>query len=194
MEGKGFVAANLGVAIAHGLEQRCLLVDCDLRRPKLAELFSLDNTSGLSNFLSGQANDLARLIQGTSMEKLSVLASGLQPEKPSELIDSSRMKEVFHTFHAQAEEQLVIFDSPPMQAAAETAVLAKMVDKVLIVVRWGYSGREQVKNLIEAIGREKIIGIVFNAFEKNVMDSLLERKGFYGYSGYYGEGYYGEGY
>ena len=74
-----------------------------------------------------------------------------------------------------------ILDSPPYIAASETAILAKHVDAVVLVVRWGLSGRDQVKDLIETLGKEKIIGTVFNAFEENELESLLGKKGQYGY-------------
>ncbi len=70
---------------------------------------------------------------------------------------------------------------PPAQAASETAVLAQHVDKVVLVVRWNGAGREQVKKLVEQLGPEKVLGIVFNAFEMNVLDKRLQDEGYYKY-------------
>lgn len=188
MEGKGFVTANLGTAIANSMEQSCLLVDCDLRRPTLASLFGMDNQSGISSYLKGEISNWPEIIRPTALEKLSLITSGPSPPNPAELIDSERMRHFFAALSTNA-DRLVIVDSPPFQAAAETAILAELVDKVIVVVRWGKPGREQVKNLVEAIGKEKIIGIVFNAFELNALDASLQKRGYYGYYGYYGKGY-----
>jgi protein-tyrosine kinase len=188
-EGKGFVTANLGMSVAQSAETKCTMIDCDLRRPTLASLFSLDSGGkGLSNYLRNEFSSWEEAVLPTAQETLYLLPSGPSPENPSELIDSSRMRTLMRDL-SQKSNELFLFDSPPISAAAETALLAKLVDKVLVVVRWGTSGREQVKNLIETIGREKIIGIVFNAFEQNALDSIFEKKGYYGYYGYYGKGY-----
>lgn len=187
-EGKGFVTANLGLSIAKTTETRCMMVDCDIRRPTLPSLFGLNPTAkGLVNYLRGETH-WSEAILPTAQKGLTILPSGPPPDNPSELIDSNKMTDLIKEISG-IKNELFLFDSPPLHAAAETAVLAKMVDKILIVVRWGTSGREQVTNLIDMVGREKIIGIVFNAFEQNVLDNMFEKKGYYGYYGYYGKGY-----
>ncbi len=176
-EGKGFVAANLGVSVAQSADTKCTLVDCDLRRPTIASLFAANPSArGLSNYLKGEI-DWGDAMLATAQENLQLMPSGPPPESPSELIDSSRMINLMENFRRETAE-LFILDSPPLHAASETAVLAQLADKILIVVRWGTSGREQVSNLIDTIGREKIIGIVFNAFEQNALDNMFEKKGY----------------
>ena len=171
------------------MEKSCLAVDCDLRRPTLASLFGYTDPKGLSLYLKGDLADWRTIVLPTALEKLSVIASGPPPQNPAELIDTAGMRNILAELVAEQDDRIILLDSPPLQAAAETAVLAQMVDKVLIVVRWGEAGREQIQNLIEAIGHEKIIGIVFNAFELNALDSVLQKKGYYGYYSYYGGGY-----
>jgi len=187
-EGKGFVTANLGVSIAQSAEIKCTMIDCDLRRSSLSLLFGkATNRKGLSNYLRGEI-PWPDVITPTAQKGLSLLPSGPSLEDPSTLIDSSRMFDLMGEL-SKIPYELFLIDSPPIHAAAETAVLAKMVDKVLIVVRWGTAGRQQVADLVETVGRDKIIGIVFNAFEQNALDSIFEKKGYYGYYGYYGKGY-----
>jgi len=188
-EGKTFICANLGISLAQGLEQHCLLVDCDLRRPTLASLFGLGNDTGLADYLRGQA-PLSSLIQKTGLAKLSLIPSGPAVTNPAELLDSTVMQHTIMEMASRYPDRYILFDSPPGQAAAETAVLAKHVDAVVVVVRWGKSGREQVKQLVETIGREKILGVVFNAYELSGLDKALYKKGYYGYYGY---GYYNTG-
>ncbi len=187
-EGKSFICANLGVSMAQGIEKHALMVDCDLRRPTMAKLFGVSNDTGLINYLSS-GEDLHRLIKKTGQAKLSLLPSGPPPVNPSELLDSSKMVSMIDELSERYSDRLIFLDSPPHQAAAETAVLAKHVDGVVVVVRWGHSSRELIKELVETIGKEKIIGVVFNAFHTNAIENRLQK--IKGYGGYY---QYGSGY
>lgn len=183
-EGKGFVAANLAITMAQGVKQHALLVDCDLRRPSLAGLFGFSNETGLADHLQG-GSGLSSLIKKTDIPKLSLLVAGPPPDNPSELLDSEKMEAVVDELTNRYPDRFIIFDSPPMQVAAETAVLAKHVDGVVLVVRWGGAAREQVKKLARMVDRDKIAGIVFNGVQINEIENRLYR-----YKGYrYGESY-----
>ena len=185
-EGKTFVCANLGVALAQGFNNKALVIDCDLRRPSLHNLFGLGNNEGLVDYISGSM-DLPELIRKTQLSGLSILPSGPPPENPSELISSAKTIELIQEAMSRYEDRLVILDSPPMLAAAETIVLSQLVDKVVLVVRWGKAAREEIKKVVDQIGREKIIGTVFNAFELNIIDKKVQGVG---YHNYYSESYY----
>ncbi len=178
-EGKSFVAANLGVSLAQAMDKHVLLVDCDLRKPSLATMFGLENKAGLVNFLRDNT-ELSGLIMKTSMSKLSVLASGKPPVNPAELLGSSRMQSLVKELSQRYEDRIIIFDTPPMLVAAESAVLAGYVDALLVVVRHGTSGKVQIKKMIDTIGPEKILGVVFNANTVNYMEkNILKGYGYY---------------
>jgi len=175
-EGKSFVCANLGISLAHSVAQHALMIDCDLRRPSLAGLFGLDNNSpGLVDYLRGE-EDFARLVQGTGLPDLSIIPAGLPPDNPAELVSSERMADMLNEATNGYADGLILLDCPPFQAVSESAVLAQLVDKVVLVVRWGRAGRENVKKLVEQIGRDKIIGIVFNSFEMNILDRKMQAR------------------
>jgi protein-tyrosine kinase len=171
-EGKSFVTANLAISLARGMDQYCLIVDCDLRRPTLARMIGLDNDPGLSDYLQGRY-DLTQLFRKTTVQKLSLLASGHPPANPSELLGSARMQGLVQQLSSRYEDRFVIFDSPPIQVASETTVLAKQVDCVVLVIRWGASGRDHVRKLVETIGREKVLGVVFNGYKSNIVESKI---------------------
>ena len=111
----------------------------------------------------------------TGYKKLSLIPSGPPPINPAELLDSKKMSEIIKELAKQYHDRFIIIDSPPMSAASEIAVLAKYVDGVILVVRWGKSRKEQVKQLANLIGKEKILGVVFNAFETNILQSKLQK-------------------
>lgn len=184
-EGKSFVCANLGVVMAREVERYALMVDCDLRRPSLASFFGVHNSRGLVDHLR-DGKDLSRLLHKTGMDRLSLLPAGMPPANPSELLASDRMKEMVKEVCGRYDDRFILFDTPPGQDASETAVLAQQVDKVVLVVRWGQAGREQVRRFVEAVGREKMLGVVFNAFEMTALDTRLRGEGYYNY---YSEGY-----
>jgi capsular exopolysaccharide synthesis family protein len=186
-EGKSFVSANLGVSIAQGIDKHALLVECDMRRPNLGKMFGLANSRGLVDYLQS-GTPIEQLIQPTSMPKLSLLTSGKPPKNPAELIGTQKMATLIEDLERQNPDRLIILDSPPMQAASEADVLAKKVDKIILVIRWGYSRREHALQLIEKIGRDKILGVVFNAFEMSRLESKLQGY-YYGYKDYYSSSY-----
>jgi exopolysaccharide/PEP-CTERM locus tyrosine autokinase len=186
-EGKGFVCANLAIIMSQSMEQHALMVEGDLRRPTLAGLFGLSNDRGLVNYLQ-DGQDISTLIKDTGFNKLSIIPSGPPPINPAELLDSTKMSAVIEELVKRYHDRFIIVDSPPMTAASEIAVLAKYVDGVILVVRWGRSRREQVKELVDLIGKQKIIGVVFNAYEVSKLQSKLQRQ-YQGYYNYYTNDY-----
>ena len=186
-EGKSFLCANLGVSIAQGIEKQALLIECDLRRPCLSKMLGMSNSRGLVDYLQS-GTPIEQLTQQTSMPKLSILASGKPPKNPAELLDTKKMTSLIEELENQNPDRLIIFDSPPMQAASETDVLAKKVDKIILVIRWGFARREHAKQLVEMLGHDKILGVVFNAFEMSRLGSKLQGY-YYGYKDYYSSSY-----
>lgn len=183
-EGKSFVTANLGISLAHGMDQHSLLVDCDLRRPAMAKNFGLDNSHGLVDYLRDEAV-LPNLIAKTSIKSLSILPSGKPPANPAELLGSTRMAALVEELSSRYEDRIIIFDSPPLLVAAESSVLAGQVDAVILVVRQSCSGRAQIQKIIDIIGAERILGIVFNDQYINPLQESIVK----GYGSYHG-GYY----
>jgi len=179
-EGKSFVSANLGLALAQGVDQYSLLVDCDLRRPALARLFGLSGDRGLADYLQN-GTDLANLIQKTAVGKMSILPSGRPPANPSELLGSIKMQELVVELSERYADRFIVFDSPPILAASEAIVLAQKVDGVVLVVRHGFSNRAQVKKIVELIGKDQIIGVVFNGYESSFLETkMLGQYQYYG--------------
>ena len=183
-EGKTFVSANLGIALAQGLDQHSLIVDCDLRAPSLAQHFGIPFERGLVDYLKG-SKELPTLLQKTSLAKLSILASGLPPGNPAELLGSARMQNLVEEMASRYPDRYVIFDTPPLQVASETKVLSRAVDGVVLVVRQGLSSRTLIDRFISDIGKEKIIGVIFNGHKNNFVSARLLDKSQYYYGNYY---------
>jgi exopolysaccharide/PEP-CTERM locus tyrosine autokinase len=163
-EGKSFVAANLAISVALNINRHVLLMDCDLRRSSIHTRFGFEDVPGLSDYLSDGVS-LSDLLIRTSIDKLTILPGGEPPDNPSELLSSERMSELLAEATERYPDRLIILDSPPPALTAETSVLARWVDGVIIVVKFGKTPREGVSDVIDKIGKEKIIGAVINSFE-----------------------------
>jgi len=160
-DGKTLVAANLAVSIARGLDEHVLLVDCDFRRSMLHQTFGLEIHRGLREYLEN-GNSVAPYLQPTPVEKLTLLPAGERPANPSELLSSEKMRKLIDELKARYQDRYVIIDTPPVQFTAEGNSLASMVDGVLLVVRSGKTSKELVFQAAENIGRDRILGVVFN--------------------------------
>jgi exopolysaccharide/PEP-CTERM locus tyrosine autokinase len=179
-EGKSFVAANLAVSVARHVNWNVLLIDCDLRRPNIHRQFGFQNVVGLSEYLADGAA-LEPLLLKTGIENLTILPSGKTPDNPSELLSSERMAGLLEEAASRYNDRLVILDSPPPTMTAESGALARYVDGILLVVKYGSTPKGSAKELIDKLGRKKILGAVINNFD--IGFSKYRKK-------YYGAGYY----
>lgn len=183
-EGKSFVAANLAVTIAQNIQEHVLLIDSDIRKPCIHKRFGYSDVPGLSEHLS-EGTPISSLLLKTEINKLSILPAGKPPHNPSELLTSQKMLRLLGEVRDRYHDRYVIIDTPPPKLTAETSAMSRKVDGVLLVVEYGGTPREMVSDLVELIGKEKILGIIFNKHH-------MALQGYYGFGKYgkYGK-YYG---
>jgi capsular exopolysaccharide synthesis family protein len=149
-EDKNLVAANLGVAFAQA-GNSTILVDGDLRRPMLHELWGLPNERGLTTLLTQDTALASPPLQATNVANLSVLTSGALPPVPADLLSSQRLSEAIGILKARA--HYVIFTSPPALVATDAALLGVKLDGALLVVRAGNTRRDQTLRAQQALER-----------------------------------------
>jgi len=176
-EGKTVTAANVAVVFAQA-GRRVLLVDADLRKPGVHVIFNLPNGHGLTTMLRNEAVSSDSVSHATEQANLRVLTTGPLPPNPAELLGSHRMQTVLARLKEDAD--LVIFDSPPLQAVTDAAVLGSITEGALLVVDAGRSRRRAVRQAREALERSgaHILGVVLN---------LTAEKSSFDYAGYYGD-------
>jgi capsular exopolysaccharide synthesis family protein len=179
-EGKTTTATNLAVTLARA-GQRVVLVEGDLRRPKVGEYLRLETVVGLTTVLVGRlAIDDA--LQPWGKDGLVVLTSGATPPNPSELLQSQSMAQVLADLRRRFD--VIVVDAPPLLPVTDAALLAAQADGALLVVRHGKTKREQVRGSVErlqAVGG-RLVGVVLNMAPQRGNDSYS-----YGYG--YGYGY-----
>ncbi|HPW16978.1 MAG TPA: polysaccharide biosynthesis tyrosine autokinase [Candidatus Aminicenantes bacterium] len=159
-EGKTATVSNLAVSFAQ-LEGKVLLVDADLRKPRLGKVFNLRNVTGLSSFLAGKGS-FDEVVQKTSIDNIWTIPSGPHPPNPAELLNSKRMKDLL----AEAKERfsVVLLDTPPVLAVIDPVIVASLADSTVFVVRAGRTTRRPFVRAVEEVRKSKadIIGVVFN--------------------------------
>ncbi|MBL7157874.1 MAG: polysaccharide biosynthesis tyrosine autokinase [Candidatus Omnitrophica bacterium] len=176
-EGKTTTACNLAIAMAQN-GKRVLLVDADMRKPRLHGIFKKKNDKGLSLFLSGQAK-IEDIIQETDIENVSLVTGGLNPPNPSELIAGHRMDEFIQ--NTKKKFDFVIFDTPPVAIVTDAIVLSKVVDGLILVLESGKTSRRVLPRIFHLLqgSKAKVIGTVFNKIS-------IKNSGYhYYYSRYY---------
>jgi exopolysaccharide/PEP-CTERM locus tyrosine autokinase len=163
-EGKSFVAANLAISIAQSIQEYVLLIDCDIRRPSIHTKFGFGDTPGLSEHLANSTS-LSSLLLKTEVDKLSILPGGKPPYNPSELLSSQRMSKLLEEVTERYRDRYIVIDTPPPKLTAETSAISRQVDGILLVVEYGSTPRQMVSDLIEIMGKEKILGIILNKLD-----------------------------
>ncbi|MFN2106094.1 MAG: CpsD/CapB family tyrosine-protein kinase [Candidatus Promineifilaceae bacterium] len=165
---KSAVAANLAVTMAQS-GRSTILVDCDLRRPALHDLFHLESEPGLTNVILGDYEGLP--LQATDVENLRLLASGPKPPNPADMLGSKRVDALIEELVGLAD--FVIFDSPPAIAVTDAAVLSAKVDGVLLVISAGKTRREHAERAKETLekARARIVGVTLTNASQDSMVS-----------------------
>jgi len=163
-EGKTLVAANLAADLAQGVNEHALLIDCDLHHPNLHNILGYSNREGLQDYLA-EKMELEDLLIRTKIDKLSLLTAGTPTPNPSELLTSRKMKEFFEEVKGRYSDRYIVVDCPPAHILSEVSILANYVDGVIFVVLAQKAPREIISKCTENIGKENILGIVFNGYD-----------------------------
>ena len=185
-DGKSLQSANIAVSFAQ-MGKKVLLIDADMRKARVHEIFGLKRSPGLSEYLAGNESRP----QSTEITGLEVFTAGRSCPNPSELLGSKRMKELLESEKAKDDFDMIIIDSPPILSVADAAILSAVTDGVILVVNAGTTPKPAIQRAIQQLSdvEAKLIGCVLNNMD-------FEKESYY-YSHYYGhkkyyDHYYGE--
>lgn len=185
-EGKSTIAVNTAIALSQ-TDARVLLIDTDLRRPKVNRFFSLPNTPGLSNFLIGM-NTIDEVLHPTSYPNLMVFCAGSRVPNPSELLASAQMEQLLEMLEKKFD--YIVIDSAPLNMVSDTYPVIKKTDGVLMVVYQHKSDYKELDKTMRSLEMMdcKVLGFVLNG----AFDKKRKRYDKYGYGYGYGYGYSGK--
>jgi non-specific protein-tyrosine kinase len=183
-EGKTTTAGNLAIVFAQA-GSRVLLVDADLRKPGLHSVFNLPNQHGLTSLFRDENASIASVAQDTELDRLKVITSGALPPNPAELLGSKRWLAILERLKSEAD--LVIIDSPPLQAVTDPALLCAAVDGTIFVIHARHTRRGAVRQGLDSLSRSggKILGVTMNRLKQREYDQYYHMYYSY-YSDYYG--------
>jgi capsular exopolysaccharide synthesis family protein len=174
-EGKTLTATNLALTLSESYKRRVLLIDADLRKPWIHEIFQVPNVSGLNDGLRDAAAAKIPLLNLT--EHLTVLTAGRPDSDPMSVLSGQRMRRVLE--EAGSRFEWVVIDTPPVALLTDAHLLSSLVDAVLLVVQSGRTPLPAIKMAVEAVGRERILGVVLNRVDGGLPAAA------YGYYGGY---------
>jgi capsular exopolysaccharide synthesis family protein len=176
-DGKTLTSTNLALTLSESYRRRVLLIDADLRRPSVHEVFQVKNIAGLTECLKAETDNRLPLIRASSY--LSLLLAGRPDSDPMSGLTSERMHRLIE--EAAATFDWVIIDTPPVVLLPDANLLAAMVDAAILVVGAGKTPYKLITRAIDALGRGKILGVVLNRVNRSCL------------AGGYGYGYYSYG-
>ena len=181
-EGKTFSAANLAVSIAMELDNTVMLVDADVARPTLLSKMGLPPAKGLLDVLVDDSISLSQVLLRTNIEKLTILPSGTQHPRATELLASDAMVRLLEDMSNRYSDRIIIFDSPPLLVTTEARTLASHMGQVVIVVKSEGTTHSDVKHALAAIEGCPVRLMLLNQARSSTNDE-------YGYGYAYGYGY-----
>jgi capsular exopolysaccharide synthesis family protein len=184
-EGKTMLACNLAQSYALN-GHRTLLIDCDLRKPRLHKAFKLDSQPGLTNYLTGNAT-LEEILRPTSIPNLTIITGGARPPSPANLLNS----EIFKELLIQTRQQFrhIIIDTPPVLGFADARFISLLVDGVLLVTKYYFTHKSAGRLARQLLNHSPLLGTVLNAVGSHgqVYEGYYYHYNYKYYSKYYGD-------
>lgn len=160
--GCSFVALNLAVAFTFDEARTALLMDCNVQQPAYHGLIEEGPGLGLGDYLESDDVSVDQIIHPVGIPRLRIIPAGQKPAPNREYFTSLRMRQLLKGIRERYPDRYVIMDSPPIMEAADTRILADVCDYVLLVAPYGRATENQIARAVKAIGKQKLLGIVFN--------------------------------
>lgn len=161
-EGKTFSTINLAMSMAMELEKTVLLIDADVAKPSVARYLNMDVREGLVDFLLNPSMELSDVILRTNIPKLSILPAGRIYPQSTELLASDAMRNLVAELSQRYHDRVIIFDSPPLLASSEAAVLAHLVGQIVMVVEAERTLQYVLNEALSLLDPNKVIGMLLN--------------------------------
>ena len=177
-EGKTFTCINLAFSLARERDMSVLLVDADILKPHVSEIFGVKQDAGLMDALVDEKLAIESLVMSTNVKGLSILPAGRLAEGAAELLVSNRMRQILRRLLTENPRRIVLLDSPPILATSEGRALTKVAGQLVLVVRAGQTLQAAVKGTLSQIEPSRMTGIILNDARLTLTET------FYGYGTY----------
>ena len=185
-EGKTVTAINIASALAQQVDTRVIVIDCDLRRPRVHSALSITPVPGLTNYLNDECS-FDDIIKETKIPILNAVCYGAIPPNPSELLASDAMSDFIKTIENSYD--YIVFDTPPIGVVIDSVPILKIADGVVVVVRNNTTTYPELNKTLDTLNRSdtKVLGIIVNRVNPVESKKYSKYKNYSkGYGGYYG--------
>ncbi len=160
--GASLTALNMAAAFSLDPAKTSILIDCNLYDPSVESLLTITPDYGLSDYLEDPALDIDDIIYSSGIPRLRIVPIGSRVEAGSELFSSARMEEMIESMKSRYHDRFIVLDVPSLSTSSDARILSEVCDVALLVVPYGKVTEDQVLAGIEAIGEEKLAGVIFN--------------------------------
>jgi protein-tyrosine kinase len=167
--GKSFVSINLAISIANQPQKTAMLVDFDLRKPRVAKYLGLECDKSLNDYLEGRA-ELHEVLVNPGLPHLVILPTAKPVSHPAEVLSSAKVNSLIQEISTRYESRIIIYDLPPILNADDALIMLKKVDCVLLIVGNGMVKETEIEEAMHHIPKDKLLGVVLNKAEVSVED------------------------
>lgn len=179
-DGKSTTAVNLSVALSQ-TNEKVLLIDCDLRKPRIHKFFNTSNIPGLTNIV-GNFNTISEVIKNTKYPNLDIICAGVIPPNPAEILASEKVSNIFSEL--EKEYDYIFIDSPPINVVSDILPISNKCDGVILVVKHNDSRLPEISKAVKSLefAKANIIGFIINESEAESADKKGKYKYAYSYN------------
>jgi len=178
-DGKSFNSINLALSLARERDSSVLLVDADIPKPRISHILGIEGERGLMDAVANESLDPESLVLRTDIQGLEILASGTPTDNASELLSSSRMKQIAARLCGANPRRIVLFDAPPLLVSSEARALLTLPGQVVLVARASKTPRRAVREALELVEEDRLTGVILNEGSGSLGDNY-----YYGYASY----------
>ena len=168
-EGKTTVCANLAVSLSQLPETPTILVDADLRNPRLHEIMDIFVDKGLRDYLEDNA-DVSEICYKTPFPRLLAIPAGGVCTNPAEVITSAKMRRLIEELKNRYPDAVIIVDSTPLLLTAEPSTILHVVDSIILVVLYGKTKRQSLERVLHSLDKRKVLGIIFSQVDSKLLE------------------------
>jgi len=163
VEGKDSAMTSLNISTAFSFDESktSLLIDCNLNNPKLDTLLNMETDKGLTDYMENEDIEVDSIMHKTGIKRLKMIPAGMNRETAAEYFTSLRMRQLMSDLLSRYSDRYIFLDTAPITESADTRILVELCDFVVLAVPYASSTKGKIKEAVEAIGEDKLLGVVF---------------------------------
>jgi protein-tyrosine kinase len=160
--GASFIASNLAASFTFDHQKTAMLVDCNFKKPALADKFRIDTPHGLKDYITGNVSDVRDIVYPTGIPRLRLIPSGSQESTLVEFFTGEKMYSFLKEVRSRYSNRIIVLDAPPVLESADTKILVELADYILLVIPYKGVSASLINKTLASIDQRKVVGMVLN--------------------------------